>query len=442
MPTAIEFFKMLPKTNCGECGYPTCLAFAMQLANQKAKLEDCPYVSQEARIKLEAAAAPPIALVKIGTGNHTVEVGDETEIYRHEKKFFHPTAYALTVSDKLGEEEQRARVKKNEGLRFERVGQMMTMDMIAVRNDSGVPSTFADSAELVASNTEMPIILMTSDPEAMEAAVSRIAAKRPLLHAANRDNLDRMAAIAQKSGNPLVVYGDDGLDNLADLVEKTKEAGVKEIVLDFGCRTLKETLEKNTIVRRVSVKKTFRGMGFPTLVNTIGVDMAIPMGLIATMKYGSIVVFEDLQPQQALPLFVLRQNIYTDPQVPIQVKPDLYPVNNPDENAPILFTTNFSLTYFTVLGDVEKSKIPTWLQVVDTEGLSVMTAFAAGKLTPESVTKALEESGATEKSKRGQIIIPGMVSRMSGKLEELTNLKVVVGPRESSGIPKLLKSLG
>lgn len=441
MPTAIEFFKLLPKTNCGECGFPTCLAFAMQLANQKAKLEDCPHVSEDARSKLEAAAAPPIALVKIGSGDHVLEIGDETELYRHEKKFFHPTVYAIAVSDSSGADEQSQKVERANKMRFERVGQIMAMDMVAVKNDTGDAKTFAETVKLVADNTELPLLLMTSDPDAMQAAVEHVAERRPLLHAASRENYEKMAEIAKEAGCPLVVFEDSGLDQLADLVEKVKAAGVKDIVLDFGAKTLKDVMEKNTIIRRISIKKIFRGLGFPILINTIGTEMPLPMGLLATMKYGSVVVFEDLQPQEALPLFVLRQNIYTDPQVPIQVKPDLYPINNPDENSPLMFTTNFSLTYFTVLGDVEKSKMPVWLQVVDTEGLSVMTAFAAGKLTAESVAKALEESGAMEKSKKGQIIIPGMVARMSGKLEELTNLEIIVGPRESSGIPKLLKSL-
>jgi len=218
-----------------------------------------------------------------------------------------------------------------------------------------------------------------------------------------------------------------------------KASGIEDMVLDFEARNMNQLLERSSIVRKVSVKKYFRGLGYPTLVNAGSGESAILKGLLATMKYGSVVLFDDLSETHALPLFVLRQNIYTDPQVPIQVKPGIYPVNAPNESSPILFTTNFSLTFFTVLSDVEKSKVPVWLLVVDTEGLSVMTAFSAGKLTPESVNASLDASEAKEKSKRGEIIIPGMVSRMSGKLSELTGLKVIVGPKESSGIPKFLK---
>ncbi len=441
MPTAMEIFKLLPQTNCGDCGFPTCLAFAMQLANQKVELEDCPNVSDDAKAELEASSAPPIKLVKVGTGENQIEMGDETELYRHEKKFFHPVAFALTVSDKASDEEIEAKVNKANGLQFERVGQIIKMDMVGVRDDSGDADAFAEVVEKVANGTELPLILFSKDPESIKAAASRIADKKPLLHAATVDNADQMASVADELDCPLVVFEDGSLDELADLVDKVKKAGVEKIVIDFGSSDLKELLEKSTIVRRISINKTFRGLGYPIFVNALDGDKSVLKGIVATMKYGSVVAFDELKVEHALPLFVLRQNIYTDPQVPIQVEPKLYAVNDPDEDSPIVFTTNFSLTYFTVIGDVEKSKKPVWLQVVDTEGLSVMTAFAAGKLTPELVAKALEDSDAQENSKRGEIIIPGMVSRMSGKLEELTGLDVIVGPQESSGIPKLLKSM-
>lgn len=441
MPTAMEIFKLLPKKNCGECKFPTCLAFAMQLANQKAKLEDCPYVSEQAKATLAASAAPPIRLVKVGTGANAIEIGDETELYRHEKKFFHPTAYAFIISDTSNDSEVKARVEKAHSLKFERVGQLMKMDMIGVRCDSGDLQRFTKVVSDVAALTELPLVLICNDPVKMKAAASNIAAKVPLLHCATSSNATEMAALAKELKCPLVVYEDRGLNELADLVAKVKAAGVEDIVLDFGARNLKELLERSTIIRKLSVKKIFRGLGYPIYVHAGSGEEAVLRGLISTMKYGSVVAFDDIDSATALPLYVLRQNIYTDPQVPIQVKPELYAINNPNEKSPLLFTTNFSLTYFTVLADIEKSKIPVWLQVIDTEGLSVMTAFAAGKLTPEMVAKAIDASGAKEKSKRGEIIIPGMVARMSSKLQELTGLKVIVGPKESSGLPKLLKSL-
>jgi acetyl-CoA decarbonylase/synthase complex subunit gamma len=440
MATAIEIFKHLPKKNCGECKHPTCLAFAMQLANQKAKLEDCPYVSDAGKQALAASSAPPIRLVKVGAGKSALEMGDETELYRHDKKFFHPVRYAITISDTLSEGDTVSKVQRANAMRFERVGQIMALDMVCVRNDSKDTGKFAAMADKVASTTDLPLILSSDDPAAMRAAATRMTAKVPLLSAATKENYAAMAAVAKELKCPLVVR-ESSLNELADLVAKVKQAGVEDIVLDFAPGNLKDLIEKSSIIRKLSVKKTFRGLGYPMLVNAPAGNRGVTMGLISTMKYGSIVVFEELPPEMAIPLFVLRQNIYTDPQVPIQVKPGLYPIGNPTENSPILFTTNFSLTYFTVLGDIDKSKVPVWLQVVDCEGLSVLTAFAAGKLTSEGVVHDLDKSDARTKSKKNVLIIPGMVARMSPKLTELTGMKVIVGPKESSGLPKMLKSL-
>jgi acetyl-CoA decarbonylase/synthase complex subunit gamma len=441
MPTAIEIFKHLPKKNCGKCNFPTCLAFAMQLANSKAKLEDCPFISEEGKAALAASSAPPIRLVRFGSGQRVVEMGDETELYRHEKRFFHPTAFAVMVSDQLPPEQVRRRAEAINSVRFERVGQTLSFDAIAVRDESEDASRFALAVEEAASACDLPLVLVSSSPERIRAAASKVVARKPLLYGANQQNLAAMAAVAKDLGCPLVLTESKGLNDMADLVAKAKAAGAEDLVLDLGAHGLKEQLERSSMVRKLSVKKLFRGLGYPILVEAGTGEGAMLRGMVAVMKYGGLVIFEDISEAQALPLFVLRQNIYTDPQVPIQVKPGLYSVNGAKEDSPILFTTNFSLTYFTVLADIEKSKVPAWLLVVDSEGLSVMTAFSAGKLTPEIVVKALESSDAREKSKADILVMPGMVSRMSGKLQEQTGMKVIVGPKESSGLPKFLKNL-
>ncbi len=438
MATAIEIFKHLPKKNCGKCNFPTCLAFAMQLANQKVKLSDCPFVSEEAKAKLEASSAPPIRLVTVGDGPRKVELGDETELYRHEKKFFHPTRYAIVISDEAGEEEAEAKLRRVHELSFERVGQTLALDMVAVRDDSGDDARFVAMISRAA-KAGLPMVLMSERPEALRKAVKEAGLKRPLLYAATEANIDAMAAVAKELKCPLAVRSGD-LNALADLAERAVKAGVEDLVLDLAPPRAKDLVERNTIVRKNAVKKTFRGLGYPIILNACGDERAVLKAMLSTMKYGGIVLLDDLDPAHALPLFVLRQNIYTDPQVPIQVKAGLYPVNDPGPDAPLLFTTNFSLTYFTVMADIDKAKVPAWLLVVDTEGLSVLTAFSAGKLSAESVVEAIEETSAREKSSKGVLVIPGMLSRMSGKLQELSGLKVVVGPRESSGIPKLLKS--
>lgn len=440
MPTAIEIFKFLPKSNCGKCGFPTCLAFAMQLANQKVKLADCPFVSDEAKAALESSSAPPIRLITVGTGDKKIELGEETELYRHEKKFFHPTCYAVTIPDDLSAEDLTSRLQELAMLEFERVGQILSLDMIAVENKSGLPDTFSSVCKEISSKTNLPLMLISSNIDSTKAAATAISAKRPLLYAATADNLEEMISIAKNTKCPLILR-DGNLSTLAELVEKAKAAGVEDLMIDLETSTLQQVVEKNTIVRKNAIKKTFRGLGYPIVTDARGSEKSIQMAMISTMKYGGIVLLDNLKPSEALPLFVLRQNIYTDPQVPIQVKAGVYPVNNPTDGSPLLFTTNFSLTYFTVLGDIEKSKVPAWLLVVDTEGLSVMTAFSAGKLTPEKVATALADIDAKAKCGNSPVIMPGMLSRMSGKLQELSGMNVVVGPRESSGIPKILKNL-
>jgi acetyl-CoA decarbonylase/synthase complex subunit gamma len=440
MPTAIEIFKHLPKKNCGKCNYPTCLAFAMQLANSKAKLDDCPFISEQARAALAASSAPPIRLVRFGSGARVIEMGDETELYRHEKRFFHPTALAAVVSDSLGPMDAGSRAQEIAAVRFERVGQVLAFDAICVRDDSGDGARFASVAEAVASSADLPLVLSSSSAERLRAAATKVAQRRPLLHGAGARNLEAMAILAKELSCPLAL-AQEGLGEMADLVARAQAAGVEDLVLDLRTSGLQDQLQNSTVARRHSVKRTYRGLGYPILVEAGKGEMGTLRAMLAVMKYGSLVLLEDISEARALPLFVLRQNIYTDPQVPIQVKPGIYPVNGAREDSPILFTTNFSLTYFTVLADIEKSKVPAWLLVVDSEGLSVMTAFSAGKLTPEIVAQALDSSAARERSRAGLLVMPGMVSRMSGKLQELSGLRVLVGPKESSGLPKFLKGL-
>ncbi|MEM0448863.1 MAG: acetyl-CoA decarbonylase/synthase complex subunit gamma [Methanomassiliicoccales archaeon] len=440
MPTAIEIFKHLPKKNCGKCHYPTCLAFAMQLANSKAKLEDCPFISEKSREELAASSAPPIRLVKFGSGSKIVEIGDETELYRHERKFVHPTAMAVKVSDELSKEDILERAKWIASFRYERVGQSLSFEALAISNDSRDMHKFSQAVELVASAMDMPLILIADSPDCMRAAAAKVASHRPLLYGASEQNLKEMASLAKEISCPLVLKA-RGLGAMAELVWQARSLGVEDLVMDLRTEGLKEQLELSHAARKHAVRRTFRGLGYPMLIEAGQGEGAVLRGMLAILKYGSIVIFDDLSDAQALTLMVLRQNIFTDPQVPIQVKPGLYAVNGADESSPILFTTNFSLTYFTVLADIEKSRVPAWLLVVEAEGLSVLTAYSAGKLTPESVAKALESSGAKEKSKTDILVMPGMISRMSGKLQELTGMRVIVGPKESSGIPKFLKSL-
>lgn len=440
MPTAMEIYKLLPKKNCGECKVPTCLAFAMQLANQKAALEACPYVSPEAKAALEESGAPPIRLVTVGAGGFAVKLGDETQLFRHDKTFYHPTMLGFIADDADGLEAMKAKISAAQTMYFERVGQMIRVDSVAIRHSTGKPGDFLEAVKAAAVE-RLPFVLMTEDPQLMGEAVALCPDKKPLLYRATPGNIDAMISLAKGCGNPLVLGGASNLDELVGMSEKAKKAGVADIVLEPPVSNAASMLENLTIIRRAAVKKRFRPLGFPTITVLGSSEQDLMKASLGVMKYSSIVLMTDTPKEFLFPLMAMRQNIFTDPQVPIQVKAGLYSIGEPNEKSPVLLTTNFSLTYFTVRADAEKSKIPAWLLVVDTDGQSVMTAFAAGKLTPESVAKAVETEKLKEKNQRGDLIIPGMVSRMSGKLNELTGLKIVVGPRESSGLPKMLKSL-
>lgn len=440
--TAIEIYKLLPKTNCSDCGVPTCLAFAMKLANKQAELSACPHVSDDAQSQLAESSAPPIRLITVGSGDNAVEMGNETELFRHEKTFYHPTAFSTIVRDTLSPEELEAKVKDASDLEFERVGQILKMGMIVIQSESGDPGKFAEAVKLVSGKTSLPLILMSDKPEVIEEGLKIVSETRPLIHAATKDNWEAMTELAKNYKCPLVAHDDSGLDGLAELTQNIKKAGCEDIMLDFGIKPIGESLRLLTMIRRLSAKKNFRALGYPVILRLEGDSKKEALqAAVYTMKYAAALMFSDISKWKMFPIFTLRQNIYTDPQIPIQVKPELYEINNPSENSPLLFTTNFSLTYFTVAGDIENSKIPSYLQVIDTEGLSVMTAFAAGKLTADMVVEALEKSGATQKIKHNKIIIPGMVARMSAKLNEKSGREVLVGPRESSGLPKYLKGL-
>ena len=323
---------------------------------------------------------------------------------------------------------------------FERVGMVFDLDMFAVFNASGDAERLRAAAESLVGMCSKPLMLIGAGAEDLRPAAEAIRESRPLLYAADEDNVSPMAALAAELGLPLALR-DGTLDGMAGLVEAARKEGAEDLVLDLGSDSMKHILESNTVARKVSLRRSFKGLGYP-LMNLVGSgEEGMMMAMLSTMKYGSLVVFDSLEPQQALPLMTLRQNIYTDPQVPIQVKEDLYPVNGPGEDSPLLFTTNFSLTYFTVRADIEKSRIPVWLQVVDTEGLSVLTAYAANKFGHEHVAAALEASSALERTS-GPVVTPGMVAKMSGKLEEALGRKVLVGPMESGSLPKFLKNLG
>jgi len=446
--TGLDIFKLLPKTNCKKCGMPTCLAFAMALAQKRAKLEDCPDVSEEAKEKLAAASAPPMRKVVFGTQDNQVQIGQETVMFRHEEKFYNPTVLAVTVSDKLTGEDLTKRIEAVNALQFERIGIKIGARAIALVNDSGSSESFAQAAAVVKDASNLALILVTQSPDAMAAAVERgtrdegRGTNRPLLASATPETAEEMAKIAKENGCPIVAKA-DSIDALADLTEKIKAEGLEDIVLNLQTPSLQNQLFNLSKMRALALKKVFRPLGYPTIsfVADGDADTQVASAISLICKYAGIVVLDTVEPYALLPMLTAVMNIFTDPQKPVQVEPKVYRIGEPNENSPMMFTTNFSLTYYTVESDVEASRIPSYILVVDTEGTSVLTAYSGDKLNEKTVADAMTKYGVQDLVKHRKLIIPGYVAVMSGKLEEATNWEVMVGPRECSMLPKFLQEV-
>jgi acetyl-CoA decarbonylase/synthase complex subunit gamma len=437
--SAIEIYKLLPKTNCGDCGNPTCLAFAMQLANMKVELAECPHVDQAAQDALGAAAAPPIKLVTVGEGDGKLEIGDEKVLFRHDKTFYNAPPLVGIVEDGWDEGTIKEKATSVKELVFDRVGRQEGMNAVAVLHTTGDMAAAATTAKEASG---MPLVLMGSDEGAMKAALGAVGGEKPLVVSMETGSNAAMVALAKEHGCPVAVGSDGGLEGLADEVKVAKDAGVEAIVMLMRGE-LGDLFNDLVAVRRLAITKSFRELGYP-VVTIIDGDDAIENTLEAAtllMKYSSMLVMKEYSPETILPMVTIRLNIYTDPQKPIQVKPAIYDVGEPGPDSPFMITSNFSLTYFSVEGDVDKSKVPSRILVIDTEGLSVLTAFAAGKMEPDKMAEAIQESGITDLVNHKKVIIPGMIARASGKLEDLSGWEIIVGPRESSGIPKFLREL-
>lgn len=440
--TGIEIFKLLPKSNCGKCGTPTCLAFAMQLAAGKAELAACPTVSEETKAKLSEASAPPIRQLVIGTGARALKVGGETVLYRHEKRFENPTGLAILISDTMSDAEIDSRLDKLNKFQYERVGLNLRPEMAAIKSNSGQADKFAALVSKVKQKSDCSITLISTNPDVLAAGLQACADRKPLLYAATKDNLEKVAAMAKTAGCPVAAKA-SSIEELVGLTDALTKAGIKDIVIDSGARTVRKAFDEQIFIRKSALNK-MRSLGFPTIVFPCEMtDDPMKEALIASMfiaKYAGIVVLSDIQGHAIFPMLVERLNIFTDPQKPLATKEGIYEIGGPNENSPVLITSNFSLTYFIVSGEIENSKVPTYLLIKDTEGLSVMTAWAAGKFVADAIAPFVKKSGIDAKVKHRTLIIPGYAAQESGGLEEeLPGWKIVVGPREASHIPAFLK---
>jgi acetyl-CoA decarbonylase/synthase complex subunit gamma len=438
--TGVQIFKLLPKTNCKKCGFPTCLAFAMKLAQGGADISACPDVSEEAKATLGEASAPPIRSFALGTGDKAPKMGAETVMFRHEKKFVNPCAIAINIKD--NDESLAAKAEEVANSEIDRVGQMLRVEAISIECASGDSATYEAAVKLAAEKApEAALILTCKDAGAVEAAVKAVADRKPLINGATDENAEAMAAIAKANSCPIVACA-DGLEALSALTEKIKGLGVEDIVLDSGAKKAKEIIEHNTQIRRAALKKSFKPLGYPVINNVVRDDAILETSIasVAIAKYASIIVVSSVEKWKNLVLFTQRQNIYTDPRVPMQVEQKIYEIGEPTADSPLMITTNFSLTYFIVAGEVENSKVPSRLAVMDSEGLSVLTAWAAGKFTAAKIAVFIQESGIGDKINNKELILPGQVAILSGALEDkLEGWKITVGPREANAIPTYLK---
>jgi acetyl-CoA decarbonylase/synthase complex subunit gamma len=442
--TGIQIFKLLPKTNCKECGVPTCLAFAMNLASGKTELDLCPYVSDEARAQLAEASAPPIRPVALGKGVRETKTGGETVLYRHEKTFFNQTLFAGIITSDTPVAEVEVKLKSWNALQYERVGLNLRPELAALKDVNGDGVAFATLAKLIAETSEFNLILMSDKEDVMSAAVAAAGFKQPLIYAATEENADAFGQLALDNNLPLAVKA-DSIDGVIALTEKLTGMGLKDLVIDTGSRDVKQALEDQVAVRRAALKDGNKSLGFPTITFPCEMASTLDMeALIAGMfvaKYGGIVVLSDLTTEVIFPLLLERLNIFTDPQRPMTVTEGIFEIGTPDENSPVLITTNFALTYFIVSGEIEASKVSSWLLIKDSEGLSVLTAWAAGKFGGDDVGLFVKKCGIMDKVKHTELIIPGYAAAIAGDVEEeLPGWTITVGPRESAHLAGFLKA--
>jgi acetyl-CoA decarbonylase/synthase, CODH/ACS complex subunit gamma len=440
--TGMDIFKLLPKTNCGECGVATCMAFAMKLAQKNAELSQCPYASDEAKKVIGAASEPPIRLVKIGTGERGVSVGNETVMFRHDKTFVHQTALAVQIDDTTGKAEITRIASEIESYSIVRVGEILRVEMLCINNTSRDEKKFIGAVTVAASKFNGGLVLKSDSAKTLIAAAGAVAARLPLLHGITKENISDLAPFSIKAKLPVCVCAST-IDEAYGLTEKLAEMGQRDIMIDIQASNTAAMVQNNTVIRKAAIASSLKPMGYPvinfvTARASAGETIADASSLLC--KYASILVIDRMEKETLLPLLMLRQNIFTDPQKPIQVDPGIYKIGEPASDAPFVVTTNFSLTYFIVSGELENAGVPVHLAIVDAEGMSVLTAWAARKFNGEKISAFFKSIDSDKQYISRKIIIPGYVASISGDLEEaMPGWEVLVGPQEASDITPYMK---
>ena len=439
--TGLQIQKLLPKTNCKECGSNTCLAFAMKLAAKKAELSLCPYASEEAIQVLGAASEPPVKGIELGA-DKSLKLGEETVLYRHEKTFVNQTAFAVNIYDMDPPEKIDTILNAVKNYKLERVGEIIEIDMVAVTQTENDIEKFVQVVKNAWETTNRPLIIRSSDPKSLTKAAIATKGSQSVLASATPETAGELQAVAAENGHILAVTAPT-LDELVTLTAKIKENGFNNIIIQFQTNSLAEQFQVNSIARRAALNSNYKPLGYSSLFFVQSGDQLTETTAAITeiCKYGGICVLPSFDPAQMAALMTLRLNIYTDPQKPIQVEPKVYPIGEPTPESPVFLTTNFSLTYFIVSGEIENSGTSAWLVVPECEGMSVLTAWAAGKFSGPYVAKFIKELGLEEMVTTREIIIPGYVAQISGELEEsLPGWKALVGPQEASDIESFVKA--
>ena len=440
---ALDIFKLTPKKNCKECGFPTCMAFSMKVAAGAIEVEKCPHMSDESIQKLSEATAPPMKTLKVGAGDSEYTLGGETVLFRHEKTLVNKNRYAVAFCDHMNEEIVDAKIANIKAIEYERIGEIMKVEFACVTyNDN--KENFLNIINKLKSETSVAFILNVSDAEVAKEAVAELSGLNPIVVGATKDNYEAMLDVV-KGDNLALGLKAASLEELYETTELVQKAGYKELILDVTGETVKDTYVNAVQVRRIALKDQDRTFGYPSIVfvNKLAKKddmMEVALASAFTVKYGSIIVINDINYAKALPLYALRQNLFTDPQKPMRVETKVYPINNPDENSPVLVTVDFALTYFVVTGELERSKVPCWLVVPDAGGYSVLTSWAAGKFGGSVIGNFVKECGIANMTKNRDLIIPGKVAVIQADVQDnLPDWNVIVGTPEAMELPKFLK---
>lgn len=444
--TGLDIFKLTPKKNCKDCGFPTCLAFSMKVAAGGIEIEKCPHMSEENLSKLSESTAPPMKALTVGAGANEYKLGGETVLFRHEKTLVNRNRFAVAIKDTDSADVVNSKIENIKKVDFERIGERMKAEFAAFIYTGNKEAYIANIKAVLASGAELAYMVVCEDVEVAKEALELLKDTNPILHGATAANYEQMVDVAA-AGKYALGLRADSLEDLYELTSKVQSKDYKELLLDAGSKTIKEAYTNAIQIRRTALKDGDRTFGYPSIifVNDLAKDnkfMEIALSSIFTIKYGSILVIEDMDFARGHSVWALRQNIYNDPQRPMRVEPKAYSVNNANDESPVLCTVDFALTYFIINGEIEKSKVPTWLLIPDAGGYSVLTAWAAGKFSGSIIANFVKESGVEQKTKSRKLIIPGKVAVLKGDIEDsLPGWEVVVGPNESMQLPKFLKDL-